>query len=446
MPPKAPSIVPADLPRSARIDEYFDTWNIDETRGGSLEQQIRSCDWTAHLREFETKHAERQAAGDSASRLGYTVQNGVAVLELEGTLMKQESSFGGTSTVAARRALSNAVRDPNVMGVLLKIDSPGGTAAGTGDLADAVADAGKTKPVWAFCEDCCCSAAYFIASQASKIYANAGATVGSIGTYMVVRDLSGAYAANGVKVHVVRAGKHKGTGTAGAEVTAEQLAELQRYVDQVNGGFVAAVARGRQMTSEQAAELADGRVHVGSAAQALKLIDGVQSWDRTLADFTKLVQQKTGGKRMDPNQGAEKATITDLRQACQGATDTFLLAQLERGATVNGALQAFVAEQRQKLEALQADVTKLTKERDDLKAQVEQLEQKKPGSKPLQENKNPPNDGAGETQLQQFERLVDDMVKAGKQRHEAVAAVCRANPELRQAWVDSTNAERKKAS
>jgi len=87
----------------------------------------------------------------------------------------------------------------------------------------------------------------------------------------------------GVYVHVVRAGEFKGTGVEGTPIDAKQRAELQRTVDTVNDHFVTAVAAGRKIHPRKARDLADGRVHVGMEAVRMGLIDGVDSFDGTLA-------------------------------------------------------------------------------------------------------------------------------------------------------------------
>lgn len=429
----------------ARLDEYFGAWAIEERRGALLEQTIAAADMAEHVRQYAEERKKKadakgskQAFGDGYGSSGYQLAGGVAIIQLEGTLMKQESSFGGTSTVAARRQIKQALADPKVGGLLLVWDSPGGTSAGAGDLAETIAEATTKKPTWSYAEDCCCSAAYFGASQAEKVYANAGATVGSIGTYMVVRDLSGAYQKSGVKTYVVRAGEHKGAGTPGTEITAEQLAVMQDYVNEVNKPFVAAVARGRKLSSEQAATLADGKVYVGPAAIEKKLIDGVQSLDQTLSDLQKVIQQQSGRKTsMSEENKPKAATTAELRAACKGASSDFILAQIEKGATVQEALTAFVAEQSAQLETEKAAKLKAEKERDEAK-QADATP--KPGVKPLKEKpKQTGGEEASGEPLEEFEKLVQRHVSAGMKRHDAVAKVCREHEDLRQAYVEAHN-------
>ncbi len=209
---------------------------------------------------------------------------GVAVIELTGALMKTQSKYGGTSTVDARRAMRHAADNPDVAAVMLAIDSPGGTTAGTQQLADEVRATDAKKPTFAHIEDLGASAAYWAASQARRVTANASALVGSLGTFAVIEDTSQQAALEGVQVHVISTGPFKGAGVNGAPISSAYLAEAQRMVDSLNALFLTSVSSGRRKSPEATAALFDGRVHIAADALGLGLIDAVTSWDRALAD------------------------------------------------------------------------------------------------------------------------------------------------------------------
>jgi signal peptide peptidase SppA len=242
-----------------------------------LFEQAMRLDITSHLSSERVQEVidEVSRAGSAEGSYRTTIRNGVAVIRANGSLMKQASSFSaGTSTVLLRQSLMAAMRDDSVNSALLAIESPGGTAAGTYELAETISRFASQKPIVAHIEDLGASAAYWIASATQSISANAPAKVGSIGTYAVIQDLSAMAAKEGVKVHVVRAGsEHKGAGVPGTEITPAQLAEFQRHVDRTNDFFVAGVAAGRKMTEVQVRQLADGRVHGAEEARQLGLID-----------------------------------------------------------------------------------------------------------------------------------------------------------------------------
>ncbi|HLY67397.1 MAG TPA: S49 family peptidase, partial [Chloroflexota bacterium] len=223
---------------------------------------------------------------DDPDNRPYVRTGGTAIVAIEGPLTKRMTCMswllGGTSTVEMRQAIRQARRDPKVRSLMVYIDSPGGQVAGTFDLADELAACGADMPTMAYISDLCASAAYAIGCMAGEMVANRAAMVGSIGTYMSIQDESKLYGAAGVKVHVIRAGKFKGAGTPGTAITEEQLAEWQRTVDELNAQFLDTIARGRRMEAEAVAAIADGRIHVGAAAQGLGLIDLVADFDTAL--------------------------------------------------------------------------------------------------------------------------------------------------------------------
>jgi signal peptide peptidase SppA len=218
----------------------------------------------------------------------YRNVNGIAVVSIAGPMMKIRSKFGGTSTVDARNAVRKASNDPAVSGILLHIDSPGGTVAGTEALAQDVASANARKPVHAHIEDMGASAAYYVASQARQITASKGSLIGSLGTRMAIVDSSVAADNKGLKVHDISTGPFKGAGLEGTKITEEQLAYFQQIVDDGNRHFKQAVMTGRRFSQSQADALFDGRVHDANTAKTLGLIDNVASLD---AAMTAILQE-----------------------------------------------------------------------------------------------------------------------------------------------------------
>lgn len=220
-----------------------------------------------------------------AERLGAGVtEGGVGIIPLVGVLMKGWSKFDdGTSTVAVRRVLRQFAAAKDVKSIVLAIDSPGGHVSGLVDLADDVAAVNQTKPVHAFVEDLAASAALWVASQARSITAGRAAEVGSVGVFTVLEDWSKAYVEKGVTVHLVTTGAFKGAGAAGVPITPEQVADVQRMVDQYHDLFVGAVAKGRGMTRSAVQKVADGRTWLAPEAKSYGLIDRVGTFDDLVA-------------------------------------------------------------------------------------------------------------------------------------------------------------------
>jgi signal peptide peptidase SppA len=438
-----------------RLTDWFGVWAIETTAGRSLWEQIQRLELHVHVRD----HA--QTPGDAAAadkrRGPYAVVDGVAVLPLEGTLLKHRSSLGGTSLVETRRALRSALDDPRVDGLLVLIDSPGGTVAGTGDLADALYRARQRKPVSAFIEDLGASAAYWIASQAERVWSNPTGLVGSLGVFAVVEDTSGLYEQLKIQVHVLRSGEFKGAGTDGAPVTAAHLAEFQRQVDGLAEAFLAAVARGRGRERSALAPLADGRVHLGPEALALGLIDQVGTLDAALDELRQRAKSRArnlttvttkGGSMSDTpsaNQSTSStaATLAELRAACEGAPSDFLLAQLEAQATLPQAMQAWNAQLRADLAAARAQVQAAAQ-------RAEQAEHRTRAAQPAGVTPITGQTAAVESEptgsaIDRFDALVRERLAAAPrlERFAAIRAVAKEQPELYQAFLLETNPSRK---
>jgi signal peptide peptidase SppA len=207
----------------------------------------------------------------------------VAHVFMDGVLTNRDAScarlmgFRMTSTVELMNALQCAVADQNVATICLHIDSPGGSVAGIPELGAAVREAGGYKPVIAMVSCQCCSAAYWVASQASAICAEPSAMIGSIGVYTVIEDSSKAFEAEGIKVHLLRSGPNKGAGEAGVPVDDDQLASVQRTVDDAASMFTAAVAAGRELGLDQVLGIATGESWFSARALELGLIDEIVS-------------------------------------------------------------------------------------------------------------------------------------------------------------------------
>lgn len=262
------SLVPVALSH----DPY---WAIEERAAGMLLAQLRSTGAQVHVTEIE---AAGQSGGFGES--DFEVVDGVAIVSIVGPMTKSPTSFSSAcSTVKCRRQVRAAAKDDRVKAILLRIDSPGGSVSGTDDLAQDVANARARKPVYAYAEDDCCSAAYWVASQATKVFCSKTARVGSIGVYTTVEDWSRLYENAGVRVHLLSTGKLKGAGADGVPVSQEQLDEWQSVVDDFNGHFLGAVAKGRRMSRAKVDALADGRVWIGERAVDAGLADEVATFD-----------------------------------------------------------------------------------------------------------------------------------------------------------------------
>ncbi len=306
------------------------------------------------------------SAGKPTSKHG-----SIAQIHIAGTMSRGGSFWGGTSTEAVRDEIRAAVENPQVSGIVLSINSPGGYVRGTKELADAVKAAAETKPVYAAIQDVGASAAYWVASQATRVFATEDSVVGSIGTMAVVTDSSRAAEDAGYKVHVIRAdatSEHKAFGQPGVPISENQLTEVKKQLNAFNDFFVSAVANGRGLNKTQLAQVADGRVFLAGEAKDLGLIDEVASTQQVLsmieaATSANALRSVAVSNAETTNATADVAqqpstvetvqtTIAAYKSACPKASDSQIVSWLASGTSVNEAMCSYIASLETEIEEL----------------------------------------------------------------------------------------------
>ncbi len=221
-------------------------------------------------------------AGKATPReLGRTV-----IASMRGVITKyghDESDLpAGTSSARLESIFNQLAADDGVSGVVLDCESPGGHVSGITEAADAFARLSKMKPTVCYVDGMCCSAAYFIASQARKIIASRGSILGSVGTAMICVDQSAMFASIGVKFIPITTSGVKLAGHPLLELTPEQKEYLQSYVDSAQSFFDEAVMSGRKMSQNLFNGVKTGGIFHSNTAQQLKMIDAVGSFDDAL--------------------------------------------------------------------------------------------------------------------------------------------------------------------
>lgn len=367
--------------------------------------------------------------------------DGVAVISIQGALTKNRSWFtdatGGYATTDIKQAVEAAADDDSIKSILLKIDSPGGTVDGTASLADAVAAAKAKKPVVAQVSGMAASAAYWIASQADKVFAHRSDMIGSIGTRMMLYDFHRLYEAAGVEAVPIDTGKFKSAGAQGTEITQEQRDNFQHLVDSLNAEFLSSVSAGRSMPMDQLKAVADGSVFVAKEAKKSGLIDGVQEYSKTLADMKKSRPKQAGAKVMSEPLEPVAATYEQLVASCPGAEPAFICGQLAAKATIPQATSAFMKAQAEAIATAKAEAAEAKKQADEAKAAAA-----KPGVTPVTTTAKATTGEDGDP-IAEFTSRVDAKVKAGMNKTRATAAVVASDPDLHAEYVAAVNANRK---
>jgi protease-4 len=205
---------------------------------------------------------------------------GILVVPVHGVcaryLSAMETDCGGLDLNDTEKTLREAQADPRVQGIVLHFNSPGGTVTGIPELASLIRTISETKPVIAFTDAQCCSAAYWLASACDSIVVTPTADVGSIGVYSALVDESAAWAQEGYKLELMKAGKHKAMGIPGLPLAPEDRALIQAEVDSIYAMFTADVVANRARNGATVAEdTMQGQTFMGGTAAAVGLADRV---------------------------------------------------------------------------------------------------------------------------------------------------------------------------
>lgn len=239
---------------------------------------------SGYIGDFKPVDRENPKAGLKP----YRTAEGVAIIPVIGSLVNRGGFFDAVSGVTTyerlRYQLRSAAADKEVGTILLDIDSGGGEAIGAFETGDAVRAASIVKPVYAVANGLCCSAAYAIASGASRIYATRSSLTGSIGTALLHLDRSKQLAGAGIKPTLFVTGKRKQEGHPFFELSDEVKGELSRYVHRVNQNFLVTVANHRRMPAD-AVRAQEAAVFIGVEGIRHSLVDEVGDFDEVIGDL-----------------------------------------------------------------------------------------------------------------------------------------------------------------
>lgn len=167
--------------------------------------------------------------------------------------------------------LRRAEYDPGILGVIVSIDSPGGSPYAGEAMANELMR--SSLPSAAVVRDMAASAGYWAATGADRIFASVLSNVGSIGVTMSYLEYAGQNEDSGLSYVEIASGPYKDAGNPDKRLSEEERALFQRDVDETHLDFVQAVARNRNLSEETVASLADGSTMLGRAAFSAGLID-----------------------------------------------------------------------------------------------------------------------------------------------------------------------------
>lgn len=202
----------------------------------------------------------------------------IAIVRVEGTIQEQTQSSAletssGYQHDSTMNYIDELMDDPENKGILLYVDSPGGTVYESEELYQKLKEYKETtkRPIWDYMAHYAASGGYMVSMASDKIYANSNTTTGSIGVIMSGYDMSGLYEKLGIRYVSITSGKNKDS----SKFTDEQIAIYQDQINEAYEKFVNIVADGRDMSVEDVKKLADGRTYTAKQAKNNGLIDEI---------------------------------------------------------------------------------------------------------------------------------------------------------------------------
>ena len=183
--------------------------------------------------------------------------------------------------------LDEALDDDTIKGVILHVNSPGGSVYASEKIAKKIEEVKeKNIPVYSVMQELAASGGYYISAPCDKIYASNETFTGSIGVIMQSYSLEGLFEKYGIKEQNIKTGKMKDAGSTGRDMDKEEKEYFQGLVDSAFSRFVKVVADGRDMSEDEVRKLADGRVYDGNQAVKNGLVDEIGDLDDAVADIT----------------------------------------------------------------------------------------------------------------------------------------------------------------
>lgn len=204
-------------------------------------------------------------------------------IKLSGPIMSADSIL---------KEIQAAQKDKNIKGVLLNVDSPGGSVPPSIEITYAIKELKEHKPVIAYASGIMASGSYYASIYANKIIANPGSIVGSIGVIMQSANVEELMQTIGIKTQIVKQGIYKEAGTPTREWTKEERAELETLTKDTYRLFVADVAKARGLDVNNDKQYANAHIFSSARAKEVGLIDEVGVISTAKKELMKLAKVK----------------------------------------------------------------------------------------------------------------------------------------------------------
>ena len=257
-------------------------------------------------------------------------RNKIAIIYATGSINSGKGDMKSIGSASTSAAIKKARKDKNVRAIVLRINSPGGSALASDVIWRETILAKAEKPLVVSMGDYAASGGYYIACAADSIVANPTTLTGSIGVFGMIPNLSKFYKNKlGITIDTVNTGKYADMGVNRPLSTFEKN-KLQKSVSDIYNGFITKVGEGRKMSTSAVDEIGQGRIWAGYDAKEIGLIDTYGGLEKAIDIATSLAKiedyriislpkKKNPFKKFSLKLGAE-ASISDLILSTFGFT------------------------------------------------------------------------------------------------------------------------------
>lgn len=222
----------------------------------------------------------------------FSSKDKIAIIYAQGEIKSGEGDVNEIGEGSMRRALEEAREDDDIKAIVLRVDSPGGSALTSDLIWREIELTKKVKPVVVSMGNLAASGGYYISCNANKIFAESSTITGSIGVFGMLPNLHGIATKYGFNSEMVETHKNAGGYDPFQPIDNDFKNFTQEGVENIYKTFVSRVAAGRKMTFEQVDAIAQGRVWSGTDALKLGLVDKIGGMDDAIAYAASLVKAK----------------------------------------------------------------------------------------------------------------------------------------------------------
>jgi protease IV len=261
-------------------DEVIDELKARTGRKGAKES-FKQVSLAAYVGNLGEDKPTRPATLEKSS--GGSEEGQVAVIYAEGAIVDGDGELGEVGGTKFAREIRKLRQDKDVKAIVLRVNSPGGSATASEHIQRELRLARQVKPVVVSMGTYAASGGYWISAYSDRIYAEPTTITGSIGVFGVQFDIEKMAGNLGITFDRVKTGKFADAATIARPKTAEELEIVQRMVDWIYEEFIGKVAEARALSRERVHEIAQGRVWSGAEAVKLGLVDELGGLDSAIA-------------------------------------------------------------------------------------------------------------------------------------------------------------------